>query len=112
MFSEKRWLAVQLVGKAKTFALISFVFLVLLLFFLIDSPRGNLASYPGTVQSVGLAIVKGNAQGVTIQLDDGRVVSTVAGSASAIFSPGDRVIVNEQKHLMLWPDYTIEDKHR
>ncbi len=112
MYSEKRWVAIQLVGKAKIFALISSAFLVLLLILLMNFPSGSPIAYPGSVQSVGLVSIKGNAQGVTIQLDDGRVVSTVAESSSALFNPGDRVTVYEQRHLLFWPDYSIEDKHR
>lgn len=90
-------------------------FLVFILYWSTGWPVGEPTYLQGVVASTGPVSVAsmggGGAQGLSIELSNGRTVVVVHGPHARLLSPGDSVRVARQANLLAAPDYEIvEDR--
>lgn len=113
MFSETRWRLIGLAGNIRFFSVFAIAFALLLLYWVSGWPRGEPQYFPGTVVSTGpVSIARlggGTAQGVSIRLSDGRLVSVVDGHRARLLGPGDPVLVGRQEVLLGPSAYWIDE---
>ena len=113
MFSDTRWRLLHFFGSVKFFAGLAIGFALLILFWLAHWPSGDPKRYSGTVTSAGPVTVSrlagGTAEGVTIKLEDGRIVTVVHVPRVPLLRPGDSVQVIEQDSLFAPPSFGLDE---
>jgi hypothetical protein len=103
MFSDRRWFAIQLLDRAKLFGLVALGFALLVAYDLAHWNFGEPRYFVGTVQTTGVVSVAslagGNAQGATIALPSGKIVTVYIHHSVEPLRVGQTVKVEEQPLL-------------
>ena len=113
MFSDTRWRLLDFIGSIKFFAGLAIGFALLILWWLANWPSGDPKHFSGIVTSTGPVSVSrlagGTAEGVTIKLGDGRIVTVVHGSHTHLLKVGDTVRVIQQDSLFAPPGFGLDE---
>ncbi len=113
MLLDSRWRILDFIGHVKFFAGLAIAFSLLILYRLANWPSGEPTYLSGKVVSTGpvsvASIAGGTAQGVTVRLSDGRMISVVHGPHVRLLKHGDPVRIVQQDSLFAPPGFGIAE---